>query len=47
MFGVIGISLGLAFVLALVAAAVLLFARKKQEEIIVINQITLKELSKL
>jgi len=47
MFGVIGISLGLALVLALVAVTVLLFGREKPQEFVVINQITLEELSGL
>ena len=39
--------LGAAFTLALVVVAVLIFGRKKQDEVVVINQITLKELSEL
>ncbi len=38
---------GVAFVLALVAATVLLFGREKPQEFVVINQITLEELSGL
>jgi len=38
---------GMAFVLALVAATVLLFGREKPQEFVVINQITLEELSGL
>ncbi len=38
---------GVAFVLALVAATILLFGREKSQEFVVINQITLEELSGL
>jgi len=49
-FGTASLSIGLlgmAFGLVLVVVAVLIFGRKKQDEIVVINQITLKELSEL
>jgi hypothetical protein len=38
---------GVSFVLALVAATVLLFGREKPQEFVLVNQITLEELSKL
>ena len=39
--------LGLAIVLALVVVAVLIFGRKKQEEVVIIRQISLKDLSEV
>ena len=39
--------LWLAIVLALVVVAVLIFGRKKQEEVVIIRQISLKDLSEI